>query len=165
MPHGSTRAGTVCTVLIPKQQCLVYRGWWVRMLSEWVEGWDKASFSIMNRHLCHSLSVALGYDRTRLGTMKFSHSPLEEAPRRQRPPSSGPTCHLWPQTEVLCLYHNIEPTLHKPGTLALWSFHKAMTGHRSSWGVRITHPSSRQQLCPAPLRFATWGCKVLWTRP
>lgn len=47
----------------------------------------------MSRHLCHSLSAALGYDRTRLGTVKFSHSPLEGAPRRHSLP---PVAYLPP---------------------------------------------------------------------
>lgn len=43
------RARIVCPMSITKQRCLVHSGWWVRMVSDWLEGWDKAAVSIRER--------------------------------------------------------------------------------------------------------------------
>lgn len=59
------------------------------MVGEWVEGETRLQFPSVNRHCCHSVSAALGYDRTRLGAVMFSHSPFQGAPRRHSLPPVG----------------------------------------------------------------------------
>lgn len=59
------------------------------MVGEWVEEETRLQFPSVNRHCCHSHSAALGYDRTRLGAVTFSHSPFKGAPRRHSLPPVG----------------------------------------------------------------------------
>lgn len=154
----------MCAVLIPKQRCLVHSGWWVRLLSEWLEGGNKASVSIHEQTPLLFTLGSPGLWQNQAGNSEVLTLSLGRSSQKTQPLSSGPTCHLWPQTEVLCLYHNIEPTLHKLGMLVLWSFNRAIQDIGATERSEPPTPFPGNTFAPLLLRFVTWKCKVLWTR-